>query len=86
MVDTDGRNTSALHLVEPLLDRARRRGELGEVPMPPRIASLALDLVRHEVTIMGSLTGETLDTIVDQIAVPLLLARSRQGSPPWGTS
>jgi AcrR family transcriptional regulator len=66
-------------VIEPLLERARRRGELGGSPLPPRIAALALDLVRHEVLFAGSLTEETLDTIVDEIAVPLLTARSRQG-------
>ena len=63
-------------VIEPLLDRARQRGEIGDSPLPPRVAGLALDLVRHEVVIVGALTQETLDTIVDEIAVPLLVARS----------
>jgi AcrR family transcriptional regulator len=69
-------------LVEPLLDRARRRGELGGAALPPRIALLALDLVRHEVTLVGALTAETLDVIVDEIAVPLLVSRSSAGERP----
>ena len=64
-------------VIEPLLDRARARGELGSAPLPPRMVALPLDLVRHEVLFAGSLTEETLDTIVDELAVPLLTARSR---------
>ncbi len=60
-------------VIEPLLDRARRRGELGGAPLSPRVAGLALDLVRHEVVIVGALTPESLDTIVDEIALPLLV-------------
>lgn len=69
--------TRGAELLEPALDRARRRGELGDATLPARIVSLPLDLVRHEVTIMGALTEETLDTIVDDITVPLFVAHSR---------
>ena len=65
-------------VIEALLQRARARGEIGNAPLPQHMVALPLDLVRHEVTIVGSLTAETLDTIVDDIAVPLLTARSRQ--------
>jgi AcrR family transcriptional regulator len=64
-------------IIGPLLDRARRRGELGDAPLPIGIAAPALDLVRHEVLVVGALTDEKLDIIVDEIAVPLLTARSR---------
>lgn len=66
-------------VVEPLLDRARRRGELGDSPLPPRVAAVGLDLVRHEVLIVGALDEEALVTIVDEIVVPLLTAGSRSG-------
>ncbi|SDZ61693.1 transcriptional regulator, TetR family [Asanoa ishikariensis] len=68
-------------IIEPLLDRARARGELGDSPLPPRVITLALNLVRHEVVIVGALTEETLDIIVDEIAVPLLTSRSLRGTP-----
>lgn len=67
-------------IVEPALDQARRRGELGDTPVPPRIAQVALDLVRHELVFMGVLTDEARDSIVDDIAVPLLIAHSRRAS------
>jgi AcrR family transcriptional regulator len=65
-------------IIGPLLDRGRRRGELGDAPLPLGIAAPALDLVRHEVLIVGALSEAKLDIIVDEIAVPLLTARSRQ--------
>ena len=63
--------------LEPLIERARARGELGPSPLPPRMVTMALDLVRHEVLIVGSLTEDNLVAIVDDIAIPLLQARSR---------
>ncbi|WP_127503848.1 TetR/AcrR family transcriptional regulator [Actinoplanes solisilvae] len=62
--------------LEPLLARARGRGELGPGAVPPRMVTMALDLVRHEVLIVGSLTEDSIDMIVDEMTIPLLRARS----------
>lgn len=62
--------------LEPLLERARGRGELGPGAVPARLVTMALDLVRHEVLIVGSLTEESLGMIVDEMTIPLLRSRS----------
>lgn len=67
-------------VLEPLVERGRRRGELGDSSLPPPIVLLPLDLARHELIVVGVLTDEALDVIVDQIAVPLLTLRSRAGA------
>ncbi len=66
-------------LLEPLVVRARERGELGDSPVPAAVVLLPLDLARHELLVVGTLTDERLDVIVDQIAVPLLRLTSDGG-------
>lgn len=67
-------------LLQPLVARARERGELGDAPVPAPVVLLPLDLARHELLVVGTLTDERLDVIVDQITVPLLRLRSRDGA------
>lgn len=69
--------------LEPIVERARRRGELGDVFLPSAFVVLPLDLARHELLVDGALSDESIDVIVDEIALPLLTTRSRygQGSP-----
>lgn len=67
-------------VLEPLVERARRRGELGDRPVPAGVILVPLDLARHELIVAGALTDDALDTIVDQIAVPLLVMRSGGGA------
>ncbi len=68
--------------LEPIVERARRRGELGDSPLPPALVALALDLARHGLLVDGTLSDQAIDTIVDEIALPLLHTRSRDGRGP----
>ena len=63
-----------------VLDRAVARGEIDPDRLSPRIASLPLDLVRHDVIMnRSSVPDDTLVEIVDRIFLPLVLAdRTRQ--------
>lgn len=68
--------TRGAGLLEPLVDRARGRGEIGSAPVAAFVVLLPLDLVRHELLVVGALTDARLDEIVDDIAVPLLRLQS----------
>ena len=58
-----------------VLDRAVARGEIGADRLSPRIASLPLDLVRHDVIMnRATVPDKTLVEIVDRIFLPLVLA------------
>jgi AcrR family transcriptional regulator len=58
-----------------VLDRAVARGEIEADRLSPRIASLPLDLVRHDVIMNRSLApDDALVEIVDRIFLPLVLA------------
>ena len=58
-----------------VLDRAVARGEIDPDRLSPRIATLPLDLVRHDVIMNRSLVpDDTLVEIVDRIFLPLVLA------------
>lgn len=58
-------------VMAPVLERARRRGELGPHPLPPRAASLPFDLARHEVFIAGNMSEDTIDQIISVCVIPL---------------
>ncbi len=63
-----------------ILERAAKRGEVELGVVTPRIASLPVDLVRHELFVTGAAVPEaTLREIVDDIFLPLAGARSGQG-------
>lgn len=58
-----------------LLERARKRGEIGPDEVPERVLRLPLDLNRHEVLITGKApTDQGIEEIVDLIALPALRA------------
>lgn len=64
-----------------ILSAARDRGELGDAPIPQRVALLPLVLVRHELFFSrDSLTPQTLTDMVDQVCLPLLVSTSRGGA------
>ncbi|MFJ9368903.1 TetR/AcrR family transcriptional regulator [Nocardia sp. NPDC101769] len=59
-----------------ILDRARARGEITG-PISARVATLPVDLLRHELLVRHAPPSpQTIDDIVDQIFLPLLLATS----------
>ena len=63
-----------------IIQRAVERGEIDPDRLSPRIASLPLDLVRHEVVMTRTpVPDKTLVEIVDRLFLPLVLAdRPRQ--------
>ena len=63
-----------------IIQRAVERGEIDPDRLSPRIASLPLDLVRHEVIMTRTpVPDNTLIEIVDRLFLPLVLAdRPRQ--------
>ena len=63
-------------LVEPLVARARARGELGGSDVPTSVMALPLDLARYELAIRGALPSDRITTIVETMAVPLLRLHS----------
>lgn len=73
-------------LVEPLVGRARARGDLGVGEIPTGVLALPLDLARHELAIRGAMPRERIVTIVETIAVPLmnLYSETETGPVPAG--
>ena len=56
------------------LDAARARGEITRGPLPQRIHSLPLVLVRHELIFTGAFGDDALTEIIDLVWLPLLVA------------
>ena len=56
-----------------VLARAASRGEVGEQALTPRVATVAVDLLRNEYALNGAtaVSPEVLTEIVDQVFVPL---------------
>jgi hypothetical protein len=60
-----------------VLSRAVRRGELTQDQLTPRIARLPVDLVHHGLFLTAAaVTSDTLDEIVDDVFLPLLVYRT----------
>ncbi|MEV0829014.1 TetR/AcrR family transcriptional regulator [Nonomuraea rubra] len=60
---------------ETIVARAVRRGELPDVPRPPRVLNLPLDLLRHDLFMtMRPVPDEAIEEIVDDVWLPLLRA------------
>jgi len=58
-----------------VIQRAVERGEIDPLRLSPRITSLPVDLVRHDLIFKReSVPDETLVEIVDRIFLPLVLA------------
>ena len=62
-----------LEVMQSLLHRAAGRGEIPSADVLPRVASLPVDLLRHELLITrGAISEQTLAQIVDNIFLPLV--------------
>lgn len=60
-------------VVEGILTRAIKRGEVDAGRLTPRIVSLPTDLARHEMlTTFAPLSDQAIDEIVDEIFLPLV--------------
>jgi AcrR family transcriptional regulator len=67
---------SGVEVMSGVLDRAAARGEARE-NIPPRVARLPLDLLRHELLLTRRPPSQrTLEEIVDEIFLPLVLRTS----------
>ena len=64
-----------------VLGRAVARGEIGPDALTPRVATVALDLLRNEYWLSGltALPPNVLVEIVDQVFLPLVQASGRPG-------
>ncbi|OEV05107.1 TetR family transcriptional regulator [Streptomyces oceani] len=66
---TPGRTTG----FEEIVGRAVERGELPDVPRPPRVVNLPFDLVRCDMLMtMSTVPEESIVEIVDEVWLPLL--------------
>lgn len=69
-------------LVQPIVDQAVVRGELGTTPIAPRALTVAVDLLRHETLLRGRLRASDIYDLVDQCVLPLLVAASADVADP----
>lgn len=73
-------NPQASHVAfwSTIIARAARRGELAVATVPPRVATLAVALLRHEFLLRGrpEVDDAAVVEIVDLIYLPLLARRS----------
>lgn len=66
----------AMRALATVLDEARERGEIVRGPLPPRVQSLPVVLVRHELLFAGGLEEGALAELIDSVWLPLLTAKS----------
>jgi AcrR family transcriptional regulator len=66
-----------LEVMRGLLHRAAERGEISTASVASRVASLPVDLLRHEIFVtQGAVSDAVLVEIVDEIFLPLVGARA----------
>lgn len=61
----------AEELIGPIVDRARRRGDLGPAPISDEILRLPLDLARHDVLLGGPPSDARIAALADDVVLPL---------------
>jgi AcrR family transcriptional regulator len=67
--------------VPDMLRRAAARGEIGPGQVSPRIANVAVDLVRHDMIMkQTTIPDGDLETIVDEVFLPLVRSASERDS------
>ncbi|OBJ95444.1 hypothetical protein A5638_20265 [Mycolicibacterium fortuitum] len=67
---------SATDLLDPLLDRARARGELGTADIPARALRMPFDLMRHDALIETHIGDDDINSMINDCIVPLYAALS----------
>lgn len=73
---------TATDIVQTIVHRAADRGEIPTAQLPDRTLTAPLDLARYELLSTAQRLDETtIDALVDQVALPLLGARSTTTSP-----
>ena len=60
-----------------VLQRARDRGEIGPVAIPPLVTSMPLILFRHELLLTDEPSDKRIEEIVDTACLPLIHAATR---------
>ncbi len=75
----DGKLKEVLHRgVSDVLQRGVERGELDQSKLTPRISTLPIDLIRHEVLMTHRpVSKKVIEEIIDTIFLPLVTARRR---------
>ncbi|AUC96351.1 TetR/AcrR family transcriptional regulator [Bradyrhizobium sp. SK17] len=76
----DGKLKEVLHRgVGEVLQRGVERGELDQSRLTPRISTLPIDLIRHEVLMTHRpVSKKVIEEIIDTIFLPLVTARPRR--------
>lgn len=62
-------------LMDPILERAAARGEISLSTITPRLAAVPIDLFRNELLIGGAIGRATIESIVDEVFLPLVTLR-----------
>jgi AcrR family transcriptional regulator len=63
-----------------LVERAARRGEIGDAPVPARVVAATADLLRYRMLVSAEpATDEMIDELVDEIFLPLIHAHAARG-------
>lgn len=69
-------------IMQTVIDRAVARGEISAARLPSRIIGLPVDLLRHDILLLGNVDDATLVDVVDNVYLPLL----RAAAPPPAAS
>ena len=64
-----------------IVERARRRGDLGDLPVPQRVLEVPIVMLRHEVLLRGRVTDNDLDEMIRMCIIPLFGAVSGRAVP-----
>lgn len=72
LVNSFGRGS----VMVPILARAAGRGEVDLTTITPRVAHLPVDLLRNELLVSGPPSRETIESIVDDVFLPLVTRRT----------
>lgn len=75
---TQGRGALAMRTI---VDRAIARGELPEIELTPRQATVGHSMLRHHFLWHGELPDELIVQVVDEVVLPLVISVSARPAP-----